>query len=209
MSESLNSQSNSTSTRSNSTNSTNDSNNSTSTEALKELAEEVAELDQNHDEVLDLELALGALGGLRHSAACSAAERSIRRFDERNHRLHESRMKDLGMDGEEKEPEAEDMSQKVLIRSPIIHNHYSDKPNQPATPTPASQPAASTVTPPQSGLSNLAKGAIVAGVLATGLGGAGATYLLMRPDTPAVISPDRPDKNWGLNLLPPDPRKVP
>ena len=189
----------------------NSTNDSTSAEVIKELAEEVADLSQNHDEIVDLEVGLAALGGLRHSAACSASERSSRRYDERNHRFHESRMKALGMEGEEKEPEAEDMSQQVLIRSPTIHNHYADKPstNGPTTTSPQQPLSPSLATAPKSGLSNLATGAIVAGLIGTGLGGAGLTYLLTRPDAPAVVSPDRPDKNWGLNLLPPDTKKAP
>lgn len=182
-------------------------NNSKRSEATEEKAtEELESLTQNHDEVLDLTLALGALGGLRHSAACDAAERSQKRFDERNHRLHESRMKSLGAEGEEQKPEAEDMSHQVLIRSPTSHHYYSERPsaNQPAAT--AGQPVSSTVTTPKPGLSNLATTAIAAGLIASGLGaGAGATYLLTRPDNvpPAV---ERPDKNWDLDLLPPDPR---
>lgn len=183
----------------------NSTNDSTSAEAIKDLAEEIADLTQNHDEIVDLEVGLAALGGLRHSAACNASERSSRRYDERNHRFHESRMKALGMEGEEKEPEADDMSQKVLIRSPIIHNHYPSA-NQPATPTPRSEP--DPPPPPKPGLSNLATAAIATGLIASGLGaGAGATYLMTRPDPPAVVAPA--DKNWGLNLLPPDKKKAP
>lgn len=183
----------------------NSASNSTSTEAMKEAVEEAAELTQNHDEALDVILALGTLGGLRHSSACDAAERSNQRYDARNHRLHESRMKALGMEGEEKE--AEDMSQQVLIRSPTIHNHYPATPsdNQPASPTTMSQPVAD---PPKSGFSNLAKTAIAAGLIASGLGtGIGATYFLTRPETsPPVVAP-ADDKDFLLNLMPPDKKK--
>lgn len=183
----------------------NSASSSTGTEAMREAVEEVAELTQNHDEALDVMLALGTLGGLRHSAACDAAEQSNKRFDDRNHRLHESRMKDLGMEGEEKE--AEDMSHQVLIRSPTIHNHYPSA-NQPLPPVTANQPAAPTVDPPKSGLSNLATSAIAAGLLAAGLGtGVGATYLMTRPDTPAVVAP-ADDKDFLLNLMPPDKKKL-
>lgn len=187
----------------------NSTNDSTTAEAIKELAEEVADLSQNHDEIVDLELALGALGGLRHSAACSAAERSTARFDERNHRLHESRMKSLGMEGEEQKQEtgAEDMSHQVLIRSPTTHNHYSERPtNQPATPaTIAAPPAPATPPVAKPGFSNLATAAIASGILASGLGaGVLGTYLMTRPK-PAAVAPDQ-DKDWGLNLLPPDKR---
>ena len=118
--------------------------NSPSDSTNKEAMEEVADLTLNHDEALDLTLALGALGGLRHSAACDATERSQRRYDDRNHRMHETRMKTMGMEGEEKEPEADDMSQQVLIRSPIIHNHYANGKPQTQQPQQPGQPAAQT-----------------------------------------------------------------
>lgn len=189
----------------------NSTNNSTSTEAL----EEIADLTLNHDEVLDLELALGALGGLRHSAACDAAERSTRRFDERNHRLHEARMKAMGMDGEKKELEADDMSQQVLIRSPIIHNHYSERPsaNQPAAPATASQPAASTVTPPatpapaENGkkLSPLAKAAIVAALIGSPLAGGLAAWYFRGGDETTIVQPVQPGDSVGIENVPAGP----
>lgn len=191
----------------------NSTNGSPSTEAMKELVEEVAELTQNHDEVMDLHLALGALGGLRHSAACEAAERSARRFDDRNHRLHESRIKDLGMEGmegEEKEPEAEDMSQQVLIRSPTIHNHYA---NQPATDQPQ-QPNQPLTKQPSPGLSPGTKAVIGALVATSLLGPALGGYALYRStgDTTTINQPIEraPGQNIGtLPPIPPDPKKAP
>jgi len=118
-------------------------------------------------------------------------------------------MKKLGMEGEEKEPEAEDMSQQVLIRSPVIHNHYSDKPNgqpvatAPVAPTRAEPTATAPATP---GLSNLAKGAIAAGILASGLGlGGGATYLWNRPSTTTVVNPIEHGPAFGISTMPPGP----
>ena len=108
-----------------------------------EQAEQAADLSQDHDEALDLQLALGAIGGLRSSAACDATERSQRRYDERNHRFHEESMKRIGLP-EGDEPEAEEMSQQVLIRSPITHNHY---PVAPPTPEPVTPEPVKPVTP--------------------------------------------------------------
>ena len=50
-------------------------------------------------------------------------------------------MSKLGLAGEE--PEADDMSQQVLIRSPVTHNHYHDTPpkEQPSQPPQPSQPS--------------------------------------------------------------------
>ena len=87
-----------------------------------------ADMSLNHDEVLDMELALGSLGGLRHSAACDQSERSKQRYDDLNHRLYKSRMKRLGLTGDEESEgeeseEGDGMSHQVLIRSPVTHNH--------------------------------------------------------------------------------------
>jgi hypothetical protein len=156
--------------------------NPTTTKATTEAA---ADLSQNHDEILDLELGLGALGGLRHSSACDAAERSQRLYDERNHRLHESRMDSLGMKGDKsgESLEAEDMSHQVLIRSPITHHHHYEQPesSEPATPTTAQQPA----PPPPKGMSTTAKIATSLGAaLLLGPGGVGVASLLGAFDKP-------------------------
>ena len=150
-----------------------------------EATEATADLSQNLDEVLDLELGFGALGGLRHSASCEATERSQRRYDNRNHRLHESRMNRLGMeDGESDEPEDEDMSQQVLIRSPITHHHHYE---QPATPTP--EPAAPAQQPADPKSNWLGKAAVAAALLAGGAGaGVGASALLGAFDKPQPAS---------------------
>jgi hypothetical protein len=175
--------------------------------AAEEAAEQVADLTLNQDEVLDVELALGALGGIRHSAACDAAERSSRRFDERNHRLHESRMKALGMEGEEV-PEDTDMSHQVLIRSPITHNHYSPTPTPIQTPTPpaatpSQPPAQPPATPPPATNGRLSPLATAALVLASlGLGSV-STYFLSRP-TVSSTTIQSGDKT-GIGLVPPGP----
>lgn len=178
--------------------------NSKSDSTSQRKVEEVADLSLNQDEVLDLEMALGALGGLRHSRACDAEERSNRRYDERQHRLHESRMKDFGMEGEEKEPEADDMSQQVLIRSPVIHNHHygeqKQEPTAPASPTaPVTQPTATASSIP-------AWAKTLALLLGTGgLAGIGVSQLL--PDgipTAPFIDTDT-DTRSGIGLVPPGP----
>lgn len=183
--------------------------NSTSDSTRKKWVEEVADLTQNQDEVLDLGMAFGALGGLRHDAACTAAERSTRRFDERQHRLHEARMKALGMEGEEKEPEAEDMSQQVLIRSPIIHNHYGpakQSGEQPQRPT--SEPPSPPQVPPSliSGLSPLAKAAIASAIGLSTIGtGAGLYSLATRGTDTTVIEQPVDSNEYGVGLVPPGP----
>lgn len=147
-------------------------------------AELPADLTQNHDEALDLSLGMAALGGLRHSAACEASQKSISRYDDVNHRLYESRMSSMfGLPDktETGESEAEDMSQQVLIRSPIIHNHY-DKPQTDSS-APA-QPAAS---------SNGVMNAAIIG-LSTLAGLSGAGYLISNaigPDDakPPIVAP--------------------
>lgn len=144
--------------------------------------EATADLSQNLDEILDLELSLGAIGGLRHSAACAATERSQRRYDERNHRLHESRMESLGMKGGES-PEVEDMAQQVLIRSPITHNHYPPEPT-PAQPVEAKKPE---------GMSTAAKVATsLAAATLFGPGGVWMASLLGAFDKPATPTPTPP-----------------
>ncbi|HUS40403.1 MAG TPA: hypothetical protein VMX74_13200 [Pirellulales bacterium] len=116
-----------------------ESTNSTPDTSSEPTTEKIADLSLNLDEVLDMDLALGSLAGLRNSAAYDATEKSQRRYDARNHRLHEARMKNIGLPGGDGgEPEAEEMSQQVLIRSPITHNHY---PPTPVTPEPVKQPA--------------------------------------------------------------------
>ena len=180
----------------------NSTNGSTNSNGQTELP---ADLSLDQDEVLDVELALLALGGIRHSAACDAAEKSTRRFDERNHRLHESRMKDLGMEGEEKESETDDMAHQVLIRSPIIHNHY-DKTNQPqpaVQPQPQPQP---TPAPTQKeGLGTLAKLAIAAAI-GSGIAGTGvglwALFQKKTGDT-TIVNPITQADGTGIGLLPP------
>jgi len=181
---------------------------SDSTTSRKKL-EELADLTQNHDEVLDLEMALGALGGLRHTAACDAADRSNRRFDDRNHRLHEARMKALGLEGDEKEPETEDMSQQVLIRSPVIHNHhYQDGAKHPPTavtpqpPIPQVQPYPQSPNPAPSSMSNWAKAGLLAGVLGMPLATGAIGYLLANRDP--FVDTDT-DTRTGLGLPPPGP----
>lgn len=143
-------------------------------------SEAMADLSQNLDEALDLQLGFGAIGGLRHSAACDAAERSQRRYDDRNHRLHEARMKKLGVEGEE--PEAEDMAQQVLIRSPVTHNHYhepkSEAPPQHVPPQQQPQPELQQ----QSAWSKTWPWLLAA---AAGMGGAGtAAALIPKPEPP-------------------------
>lgn len=183
---------------------------STSTEVPEppEVPEELADLSQNQDETLDLQLGLNALGGLNHARACAATERSNRRFDDRNHRMHETRMKALGMEGEEKEPGTDDMAQQVLIRSPI-HYHYQSPPpaNQPTPqqPQPVQQPAPQPVQP-ATGLSNLAKAAIVTSAL-LGTGGMGAAlYALLNQGGDTVIN-RLDDSQTGIRLVPPGPPK--
>ena len=153
--------------------------NSTPTEAT-------ADLSQNLDEALDLQLGLGALGGMRHSAACDAAEKSQRRYDDRNHRLHEARMKKLGMEGDET-AEDEDMSQQVLIRSPVTHHHHHyDKPTEEPTEEPTVQPQ-EQAQPKQA--SKLATAALVAASVLGGGGlGAGIPWLLGAYDQPTPTS---------------------
>lgn len=140
-----------------------------------------ADLTQNHDEVLDLEMGMAALGGLRHSAACDASQRSNRRYDDLNHRLYESRMSEMfGLPAKSDEGEAEDMSQQVMIRSPIIHNHRYDAPKAADAPEPTpTQPAT-----PSNGLLNAA---IIGLSTLTGLGGAG--YLISNAITPSDTKP--------------------
>jgi len=133
--------------------------------------EAAADLSQNLDEATDLQLGLGALGGLRHSAACDAAERSQRRYDERNHRLHEARMKAFGMEGKDSDesPEAEDMAQQVLIRSPVTHNHHYESlaSQQPEQSTESAEP---TQQPAQANTNWLKNAALAAALLASGAG---------------------------------------
>ena len=119
-----------------------ESTNSTPDTSSEPTTEKIADLSLNLDEVLDMDLALGSLAGLRNSAAYDATEKSQRRYDARNHRLHEARMKNIGLPGGE--PEAEEMSQQVLIRSPITHNHY---PVAPPTPEPVTPEPVKPVTP--------------------------------------------------------------
>lgn len=153
--------------------------------------EELADLSQNNDEALDLSLGLAALAGLRHGQACEDRQRSINRYEDRNHRLHEARMTRLGLTGEEitGDKGEDEMSQQVLIRSPIVHNHYEQsktptpEPNQPVVVQP--QP-----TPPNSGLLN---SAIIGFSLLAGLGSAGylISNVLGTPTTkPPVVVPD-------------------
>lgn len=175
---------------------------SESTSSTSEPPEEPADLSLDQDEVLDLGLALLSLGGIRHSAACDAAEQSTRRFDNRNHRLHEARMKELGMEGEEKESETGDMSHQVLIRSPITHNHHYDKSSQPQ---PSPQPP--SPTPPQqqqpTGLSTLQKLAIGA-ALTTGIVGTGAgLWALFHKSGDTIVNPVQAVDGTGIGLLPP------
>jgi hypothetical protein len=55
--------------------------------------------------------------------------------------LHEARLKKLGLeDNESESEEADDMSQQVLIRSPIVHNHYHQQPDTSAAEPPVTQP---------------------------------------------------------------------
>ena len=155
-----------------------------------EATEATADLSQNLDEVLDLELGLGALGGLRHSASCEATERSQRRYDNRNHRLHESRMNRLGMEGDESDEslEDEDMSQRVFIRSPITHHHHYVQPSSPSEPTP--EPAAPAQQPAEPKSNWLGKAAVAAALLAGGAGaGVGASALLGAFDKPQPAAP--------------------
>jgi len=156
-----------------------------------EATETTADLSQNLDEILDLELGLGAIGGLRHSASCEAAERSQRRYDNRNHRLHESRMEKLGLQGggESDEPEDEDMSQQVLIRSPVTHHHHYEQPAEP-TPEPAA-PAPEPAAQPK-GMSTTAKVATsLAAAALLGPGGVGMAAMLGAFDKPPapVVAP--------------------
>lgn len=173
---------------------------STNSESSQPVIEELADLTQNHDESLDLALAFGAIGGLRHSAACDAAERSTRRFDDRQHRFHETRMKAMGMEGEEQKPEADDMAQQVLIRSPVNHHyHYPSGPA--AAPQQPSQPA----SPPQQGMSPWTKAAIGAAI-ASGLLGPAAGYLLSRNGGSTVINqPIEKAPGQNIGTLPPIP----
>lgn len=99
---------------------------------------------------------------------------------------------------------------KILIDSPTtINQHFPPEPSpqQPAV----SQPTqTTTVIPPiaKTSLGSLATAAL----LASGMGGGAlGTYLLTRPTTPTtVVTPaDRMDKDFLLNLMPPDPKKVP
>lgn len=179
-------------------------------EALDQAAAEaVADLTLNHDEALDLTLALGALGGLRHSRACDASERSTRRYDERNHRLHEARMKRLGLECEENPAESEaDMSQQVLIRSPVIHNHYGS----PATASPSQQPTTpasptQTQVPPPvaASLSPWHKAAIAAALAAGGLGGAAGLYSVLKPDSGGNTTIVQPGDTVGIENVPAGP----
>ena len=128
---------------------------------------------------MDLALGLGALGGLRHSKACDDSQRSANRYDERQHRLHESRMKRLGMEGEES-LEDEDMSQQVLIRSPTITHHHYEQP----APTPVSQPVQPAVAE-NSTLKKWLKGAAIAALPLAGIGGTLAYDAMTEPDTPS------------------------
>lgn len=166
-----------------------------STPSSQPATEPPANLSQNLDEALDLELALASLGGLRHSASCEASERSQRRYDERNHRLHEARMGKLGLEGDE--PKADDMSQQVLIRSPIIHNHYPATgqpvaPQPAATGTPPSQPVPATQPTPSSGAAPNKRilPYVLTALLGTGLGaGAGALpWVLSDRDVPPAAA---------------------
>ena len=170
--------------------------------------EEPADLSLNQDEVLDLGLALGALGGLRHTTACDAAERSTRRFDDRNHRLHESRMKHLGMEGEEKELKADDVGHQVLIRSPVIHNHYVDRtpttppsttpPTAPPTTPPTTPPPTPPVTsPPTNGWLPLAAGLLIGGIVV-----GGTTYYVNKPTSTTTINKG---EKTGIKTVPPAP----
>lgn len=152
-------------------------------------SEEPADLTQNQDEVMDLALGLGALGGLRHSRACDATQRSHERYDDRQHRLQESRMKRLGMEGDEKSPEDEDMSQQVLIRSPTIHHHYYAQEEQPAPPVAQPQP----VQQPESTAKTWLKRAAIAALPLAGVGGTLAYNAMTKPDPPAVSSPNYQD----------------
>jgi len=136
-----------------------------------------ADLSQNLDEAADLQLGLGALGGLRHSAACEMAEKSQRRYDERNHRLHELRMRRLGLEGEET-CEDEDMHQQVLIRSPIVHNHYqspaaAQQPQQPATQPDSASPPERPAPPADTQLGEAPHRARILQYLASAVAGAG------------------------------------
>jgi hypothetical protein len=163
--------------------------------------EAAADLSQNLDEAADLQLGLGALGGLRHSRACEDAERSKRRYDARNHRLHESRMKRLGLEGEES-PEDEAMDQQVLIRSPVTHHYHYAQPSA-APPSASSQPQEGNTAKPKSTASTLAKAAMVAAGLVAGGGlGAGIPWLAGAFDKPAAVNTtiQQPAQNLGVGV---------
>jgi len=140
--------------------------------------ESPADLSLNLDEAMDLQLGFGALGGLRHSRACDAAERSQRRYDERNHRLHEARAKKFGVEGEESS-EDDDMAQQVLIRSPVTHHHHYAEPSQPAQPSPAPvQPTVNNPAADEPAWKKWAKRGAIAAALASGPVGASVGYYL-------------------------------
>ena len=167
-------------------------NESMSEKVMQQIAEEVPDLTQNHDEALDLSLGFAALGGLRHSAACNAAEKSDQRFDERNHRLHESRMKRLGLEGSEEPPEEDDgMTQQVLIRSPIIHNHYDGKKAADDSGSTAPQPR-----PADPARNPWLWPAVVGSSILFGTLGAG--YLMSRKPLMPTPTPIRPDVDYDL-----------
>jgi hypothetical protein len=96
-------------------------------------------------------------------------------------------MRKLGLDDEEELEETDDMSQQVVIRSPITHNHYhgDGEPQPTPTPTPTPQPAEpSPTTPaPQPAPSTQGDGTIFSRLLALALaaalgGGLGAGALV-------------------------------
>ena len=152
-------------------------------------AEQPADLSQNLDEINDVQLALAALGGLRATTANDAAERSHRRYDDRNHRWHEARTKErFGLESSEENKQSEgeasegEVGHQVWVRSPV-HNHY---------------PSAPPPTAGKQGVSPLLA-ALAAAALTSGLVGAiGAGSLIAwnlldnkRPVTPpAATNPD-------------------
>jgi len=164
------------------------------------VTEPPADLSQNQDEALDLALAMGSLGGLRHAAACEAAERSHRRFDDRNHRLHEARMRRLGLEGEEREEE--EMSQQVLIRSPIVHNHYQSPP--PAQPVPSSPPPtpATQATPQGDSRTNTSwLPYVLTALIGGGLGAGAGSLPWLLSDKPAAVAGEDADTKYVLEPM--------
>jgi hypothetical protein len=112
-------------------------------------------------------------------------------------------MKDLGMEGEE--PEADDMSQQVLIRSPVIHNHY-ERPNANQPQTQPQQPSQQQTAEPPTGLSPATK-ALIGTLIGTSLlGPALGGYALYRNGSSTVINqPIEKAPGQNIGTLPPIP----